>query len=1125
MLRRLRVAGLTALFVLSVFPHAQTPASASNRGSGQTVAREITLWDPTHRGGALALDTGASILSADSGSTGGGTLRYTSDPVAAGQLFDRVAIHWLTIPGAADDVALQLRTSADGATWSEWADVENDADLEDLVTGERYGSPTTTVEGARFAQYRVWLVGGDPGALVRVGVTFMDVSDLNMGPLARLVNDVVAAVGELGRSYVSAAPVGASKILTRADWSADESLFFWTPEYKRTQKAIVHHTAGDDGGTNVAATIRAIYYYHAVTRGWGDIGYNYLVDKFGNIWTGRAGGDHVIAGHAYGWNDGSFGVAAIGTYSSTQPTPALVGAIANVIALKFTQFGLQPYGNDTFTHKEQRSDGTWVDVTSNPPNVQGHRDANYIVGQSGGQTECPGGALYAQLPNIRALAQSAVQNGFMNLATIDPQLPKAGLAGASLPIMTTITNKGTTTIPAGTAISYRTYTRTRVQVAQGNPSTIPNAIAPGQSAIVPVAFVVPPIGSYLVRFDLLTNGIWWNTLYNQPPRDMWFRSADWSADWVRDNVPKTFFAGQTLLNSVTVTNDGGRVWPAGGVNPVVLGYRWIDDGTGAVTVGKNFVNLPADVTPGQTVTLNIPVTAPAIPNNYVLELDLYKQNEFWFKDKGIPADQSPVGIALDFRATYQLPAVPQLTLGQPASIPVTITNTGQSRFPTLTSTPVDLGYHLYDATGRTIVWDGARTKLPADLLPGASVTVQALVPPPVDAGTYRIAFDLVQEGVSWFSAKAVSPGTVSVTWCCTKTFGAMYQPQISTLATSGTLQSVPITLTNTGNFLWPAAGANPVHLAYHWIDAAGNAAVWDGLRSSLATDVAPGTAQTIQATVQVPTTPGTYTLKWDLVQEAVAWFSGKGVPTFNQSVVVAAAKPFEFGSSMLPQTPAALPTLMTTAVPVRIQDLSGSDWDASVNLSYHWVDATGRVVVWDGLRTPLAGMRAGEVRDIVAQVAGPSAPGTYTLRWDVVKEGVAWFSGTGVLMPSGAVVVTVPAYGAIYTPQIPALAAAAGSAITIPVAVMNTGSLVWDPAQKFALAYHVSTAAGTVVWNGARTQLAAPVASGQTVLVNAQVTVPAQPGVYTVSIDLVQEGVTWFSGQAVPVAGVTLTAQ
>ena len=158
--------------------------------------------------------------------------------------------------------------------------------------------------------------------------------------------------------------------------------------------------------------------------------------------------------------------------------------------------------------------------------------------------------------------------------------------------------------------------------------------------------------------------------------------------------------------------------------------------------------------------------------------------------------------------------------------------------------------------------------------------------------------------------------------------------------------------------------------------------------------------------------------------------------------------------------------------------------------------------------------------------AGPSAPGTYTLKWDVVKEGVAWFSGQGVQMPASSVVVVVPSYGALYTPQLPALAAAAGAAVTIPVAILNSGSLAWDPALKFAVAYHVSTGGtGVITWNGARTQLAAPVAPGQTVMVNAQVMVPAQPGVYVVQIDLVQEGVTWFSGQSVPMAGVTLTAQ
>ena len=77
MLRRLRVAGLTALFALSIFPHAQTPATATSRGSGQIAGHEVTLWDPTRSGGALSLPDGADIVSVDSvdsGTTGPATL-------------------------------------------------------------------------------------------------------------------------------------------------------------------------------------------------------------------------------------------------------------------------------------------------------------------------------------------------------------------------------------------------------------------------------------------------------------------------------------------------------------------------------------------------------------------------------------------------------------------------------------------------------------------------------------------------------------------------------------------------------------------------------------------------------------------------------------------------------------------------------------------------------------------------------------------------------------------------------------------------------------------------------------------------------------------------------------------
>jgi hypothetical protein len=96
----------------------------------------------------------------------------------------------------------------------------------------------------------------------------------------------------------------------------------------------------------------------------------------------------------------------------------------------------------------------------------------------------------------------------------------------------------------------------------------------------------------------------------------------------------------------------------------------------------------------------------------------------------------------------------------------------------------------------------------------------------------------------------------------------------------------------------------------------------------------------------------------------------------------------------------------------------------------------------------------------------------------------------------------------------------------VPVTLTNAGSLTWDPAQKFDLAYHLFDAAGGVaVWDGARTLLSGPVAPGASVTVNATVALPANPGAYALKFDLVQEGVSWFSGQGVPAESISLIAQ
>ncbi|MBI2323912.1 MAG: N-acetylmuramoyl-L-alanine amidase [Chloroflexi bacterium] len=1102
-------------------------AGAGAPVSGKTVARQVDHAVPAVMIGVVRLPTGEIVPTADAGSTGGGTISVTSHVVDAGQLFERVGVHYRAARGAEGSIFVEIRASSDGAGWTEWQALHVDDALTDPFTNTYYIEPAPVPQTSRLAQYRVWLTGGDPADLRHLALTFLDVNDLNAGPIARLFTGIRHALadGFESSSVALAAPTGPSKVLTRADWAADETRMKWTPKYVPWQKALVHHTVTADGGTNVAAEIRSMYYFHAVTRGWGDIGYNHLVDKFGNIWIGRQGGDNVVAGHAYGWNDGTLGIAAIGDFSVASPTGAMQGAIANVVALKFKQLGIQPYGNSAFTHEEQRGDGSWTKVTTVVANMIAHRDASYVVGKVGGQTACPGNRIYNMLDGLRGLAQNGWTNGYTYLVRIDPLLAPAGVPGQAVQVPVTVRNLGTAVIPAGTLVSYRVL-RSGSVVMQGSGVALAQPIAAGAVALVTVPFVGPPIGEYVVRWDLQTGGLWWSTAFNTPFRDVWFRSADWSADWISDNVSRNWTAGETRTVTVTVKNDGGRAWNAAGTNPVRLGYYWISNATGNRFDGQAKLPLPYDVMPGQTITLTMPVVAPVYPTNYTMWLDLHKENEFWFRDKGLAPDDTPVTVSTDFKAQYTLPSpLPPLGAGKTALIPVQITNAGRGTFPVTSLFPVNLGYHWYDAAGKVVTWDGARTKLPADLLSGQSVTLQAEVTPPATGGTYDLRFDLVQEGIGWFSDKGViTPRLVAaVAGPVIPVYAAVYQPGVSALAQSGGLAAVPFTITNKSNFTWSPAGPNPVTLSYHWLNANGQVVVWDGKRTRLSADVAPGQSAPLMAQVAFPATEGTYRLRWDLVHEGIAWFSSKGVAPLEQ-VVVVGPPPFYGGSMDVSKVPSAMAPQLQTTVPLRVQNMSNFAWDTLVNLSYHWYDAAGKVVVWDGLRTPLAGMAPKEVRSISAVVEAPRTPGSYTLRFDIVQEGVTWFSGKGMLLAPIQVAVEVPPYGATYAAPA-TLSGAPNLGIVIPVSVTNTGSLVWQPG-VINLSYHVQGAGGAVaLWDGQRSPLVQPIAPGQTAVVNAFVKLPAAAGSYVLTWDLVREGVTWFSGQNVRGGTTALVAQ
>ena len=303
-----------------------------------------------------------------------------------------VALYWAGNPHAQVTVAF----SHDGVTFTPPVDAGRDE-----VGGQRGNGIT----------YGAVLAGG--GA-TSVRVT----SDRPLGRLTvlALADGASTVVTDVVPGNRAGAAVAQPAILSRSDWAADESLRFdaagnevWPAAFSPVQKLIVHHTAGANADPNPAATIRSIYYYHAIAQGWGDIGYNFLIDEAGRIYKGRhshpagtatdtitgedGGGRIVTAAHAYQYNSGTVGVALLGTLTTRDATPAAKAALVEVLAWKADAHAIDPYGSSLYTNPVSGNQKVFA-------NIAGHRDVE--------ATECPGGGFYATLPAVRAQVASRI---------------------------------------------------------------------------------------------------------------------------------------------------------------------------------------------------------------------------------------------------------------------------------------------------------------------------------------------------------------------------------------------------------------------------------------------------------------------------------------------------------------------------------------------------------------------------------------------------------------------------------------------------------------------------------------------------------------------------------------------
>ncbi|MFV0460115.1 MAG: N-acetylmuramoyl-L-alanine amidase [Actinomycetales bacterium] len=312
-----------------------------------------------------------------------------TDPTTADP-FDLVAVTWDDPEISADTTTVSIRVRENGR-WTDWFGLTEDSD-----DGPDPGSQDAL--GAR---------GGSAPLLATSADAYqVKVDDVHGATPAGLRIDTIAAGRSAADGRTPAQPAATADamgvqppIISRAQWGADESLRSGSPSYSSELKVgVVHHTDSTNSysATQAAAQVRAIYAFHTKTRGWSDIGYNFLVDRFGRVYEGRYGGIDraVIGAHAGGYNTNTFGVSVLGSYTSTSVPRDVLTGLSGILSWKMAANAINPFGASYLTSSGGGTARWPAGDTRAFANLIGHRDT--------GLTSCPGDRLYSLLGQLKA---------------------------------------------------------------------------------------------------------------------------------------------------------------------------------------------------------------------------------------------------------------------------------------------------------------------------------------------------------------------------------------------------------------------------------------------------------------------------------------------------------------------------------------------------------------------------------------------------------------------------------------------------------------------------------------------------------------------------------------------------
>jgi len=325
---------------------------------------------------------------------------FTSPELKADFAFNAIVPMW----DGTGNGTLQMRTADKTGRWTGWMDIEADGEavregVKQVAT--HYPETPLIVDGQQY-QYRIKLARANADqtspTVTNLKITYIDSRQ-----------STIEKVSSAAKSFFNGRALAASHgpaVNSRADWGSPDpngDLFkgtdkYWSPEYRQVTQIFLHHTVSPNSQSDPKALIRAIWDYHAKTLGWGDIGYNYIVDGNGNLYQGRYGDDYVVGGHTSGYNYGSMGVAVLGCFEPNSTCNQLNGGrtggindatmngLTNLLSWRTSLYGINPDAGHDFC-KQDGSECIGI------PTIAAHRQA---VG-----TECNGQYFYDQMNVVR----------------------------------------------------------------------------------------------------------------------------------------------------------------------------------------------------------------------------------------------------------------------------------------------------------------------------------------------------------------------------------------------------------------------------------------------------------------------------------------------------------------------------------------------------------------------------------------------------------------------------------------------------------------------------------------------------------------------------------------------------